>query len=61
VALRRLDRVEKCHVRKVAGLLALVLSLRFNHEEFCEELYTRRKTLSLTIFGGSQTAFFSAG
>ena len=37
------------------------LSLRFKHEEFCDELYTRRKTLSLTIFVGSQAAFLTAG
>ena len=37
------------------------LSLRFKHEEFCGELYTRRKTLSLTNFVGSQAAFLTAG
>jgi hypothetical protein len=38
-----------------------ILSLRFKHEEFCDELYTRRNTLSLTIFVGSQAAFLTAG
>jgi hypothetical protein len=35
---------EHCHVRKVASLLAEPLSLRFNHEGFCDELYLHRKT-----------------
>ena len=35
--------------------------LRFNHEEFCDGLYVHRKTLSLTIFVGSQAAFLTAG
>ena len=37
------------------------LCLRFNHEEFCDELYVHRKTPSLTIFAGSQAAFLIAG
>ena len=43
------------------SLLAQALSLRFNHEEFCDGLYVRRKTLSLAIFVGSQAAFLTAG
>ena len=37
------------------------LSLRFNREEFCDGLYLHRKTPPLTIFVGSQAAFFTAG
>ena len=34
-------------------VLKYALSLCFNHEEFCDELYTRRKTLPLAVFVGS--------
>src|SRR5215203_835161 len=50
---RRIDRVKKNHVRKVAILLAEALSLRFNHEGFCDVLYLHRKTLAVTVFVGS--------
>jgi hypothetical protein len=43
------------------GLKTCVLSLRFNREEFCDGLYVYRKTLSPTIFVGSQAAFLTAG
>src|SRR5215210_2929208 len=33
--------------------LALRLSLRFNHERFCDVLYLHRKTLAVTVFVGS--------
>ena len=33
------------------------LSLRFKHEEFCDGLYVRRKTLSLVVFVGSGALF----
>lgn len=39
----------------------LPLSLRFNHQEFCDGHKARRKTPSLTLFAGSQAAFFTAG
>jgi hypothetical protein len=41
--------------------LIRLLSLCFNHEEFCDGLYVHRKTPSLAIFAGSQAAFFTAG
>src|SRR5215211_5698512 len=34
-------------------LLAEALSLRFNHEGFCDVLYLHRKTLAVTVFVGS--------
>src|SRR5215218_2912466 len=52
---RRIDRVKKNHVRKVVSLLAQALSLRFNHREFCGELYGCHKTPSLPIFVGSSS------
>jgi len=42
-------------------LSAQPLSLGFNHEEFCDGLYVRRKTPPLSIFAGSQEVFFTAG
>src|SRR5215210_8198970 len=30
-----------------------ILSLRFNHERFCDVLYLHRKTLAVTVFVGS--------
>jgi hypothetical protein len=49
------------HSSRFLSAAAPSLSLRFKHEEFCDELYTRRNTLSLTIFVGSQAAFLTAG
>ena len=38
-----------------------MLALQMVNEEFCDGLYVHRKTLSLTIFVGSQAAFLTAG
>jgi hypothetical protein len=37
------------------------LSLRFNHEGFCDELYVYRKTPPLVLFADFQAAFLIAG
>jgi hypothetical protein len=51
---------ESYHVRKVARLLARPLSLRFNHEGFCDELYVHRKTPRL-LSSRTQAALLTAG
>jgi hypothetical protein len=52
---------EHCQVRNVSSLLAQALSLRFNHEGFCDELYVYRKTPPLVLFADFQAAFLIAG
>jgi hypothetical protein len=47
-------------VQKVASLLAQALSLRFNQEEFCDELYIHRKSPRL-LSSRIQAAVFMAG
>ena len=47
-------------MQKVVSLLAQALSLRFNHEEFCDELYVHRKTPRL-LSSRTQAAFLIAG
>jgi hypothetical protein len=42
-------------------LSAQPLSLRFNHEGFCDELYVYRKTPPLVLFADFQAAFLIAG
>jgi hypothetical protein len=51
---------EHCQVQKVASLLAQALSLRFNQEEFCDELYIHRKSPRL-LSSRIQAAVFMAG
>src|SRR5215203_4664803 len=51
---------ESCHVRKVARLSARPLSLRFNQEEFCDELYIHRKSPRL-LSSRIQAAVLIAG
>ena len=48
-------------MRKVARLLAQALSLRFNQEGFCDELYVYRKTPPFVLFADFQAAFLIAG
>jgi hypothetical protein len=37
------------------------LSLRYNHEGFCDELYVYRKTPPFVLFADFQAAFLIAG
>jgi hypothetical protein len=57
---RLLNHSENCQVRKVVGLLTEALSLRFNPEGFCDELFVHRKTLRLPS-SRTQAAFLMAG
>ena len=43
------------------SLSAQPLSLRFNHEGFCDELYVYRKTPPFVLFADFQAAFLIAG
>ena len=47
--------------RGVVAAPALSLSLRFNQEGFCDELYVYRKTPPFVLFADFQAAFLIAG
>jgi hypothetical protein len=57
---RLFDRMWPSQIRKVASLFAQALSLRFNQEEFCDELYIHRKSPRL-LSSRIQAAVFMAG
>ena len=48
---------ECCHVQRVARLLAQPLSLRFNHEEFWDGLYSVPKLLVVAVSADSGALF----
>src|SRR5215203_3901764 len=48
---------ERCHVRKVASLLARPLSLRFNHKGFATDVKLIAKLLAFAIFTVSGSRF----
>jgi hypothetical protein len=55
------ERVRGPHRRWTELILLPCLSLRFNHEGFCDELYVYRKTPPLVLFADFQAAFLIAG